>query len=157
MKKKVLLILMLLLLFTLCSCGSATDTYQFLSYEIPSQYSKIEDSETPLYMNNDDYSYTLSVDIKQSEIDILSAEDMLDNRTKSGEFTEVTGVSDVFIADIPAKQYFTYYSDIDSMVLSISFIYNDNLVTLSVSSDNDEIPDNIVDDFEDFINSVSVE
>lgn len=139
----------------ICSCSSQTDNYQFLSYSIPSGYTQDDTSEEPLYSNGEGYS--LSIDIEQNDSDYLTLEDMLNNRLTSSEDSKVTELDDFLVDEINAKQYYTYYSDIDSGSLTVSFIYNDSLVEISLLSYNAEIPDNILEDFETFLNSFKIQ
>lgn len=154
MKKFFVLLLSTIIMVCTCSCGSQTYTYQFLNYSVPSGYTQDGTSEEPLYSNGEGYS--LSIDIEQSESDYLTPEDMLNNRLTSSDDSEVTVLDDFLVDEINAKQYYTYYSDMDSAVLTVSFIYNESLVEISLLSYNAEIPDDILDDFEIFLNSFEI-
>ena len=160
MKKIIVALFVIIVCVCFVACGESggtySDSYMFLSYEIPSEYTRSGTSSTPSY-DSPDGGYSLSVDVEQSEFEILSVEDMLNNRLRSDKSSEVTVLDDVSIDGMVAKQYRTHYTDFDFDTLSVSFVYNDNLITFTALSYNDNIPDDVISDFNAFIESVTIE
>lgn len=86
----------------------------------------------------------------------IGLDEMLYGRLESDEFTEVTVLDDYVIANIAAKQYTTYHIDTEIEYLHISFIYEDCLVTFTLTKADDTDADAAISDFSILLESIVI-
>ena len=86
-----------------------------------------------------------------------TVEDMLAEHMESNEYSEITPVDDVNIDGITAKQYYRLHTGSNSVTLNVAFIYGDDLVTLTMWSLHDEICDDALNHFSEFVDSVKID
>jgi len=156
MKKISFVLLMALTLFCFCCCGSKTESCEFLTYSVPDGYTQDGSVSDPFYSSGDGYSFGITIEHADTDLadfmDLMTLEELLQGRLDSS----VSVVDDVVIDDITAKQYWNYDEDANLANLNIAFIHDDAIVTLTAYSCNDEIPDPVLEDFSEFVNSIQI-
>lgn len=156
MKKIVILFLSLSVLFCLCSCGNETKSYEFLTYTVPDGYTQEGSISEPFYSSSDGYSFGITIEHADTDLaditEVMTLEEILQGRIDDS----VSVINDVLIDDVNAQQYWNYDEDTNLANLNIAFIHDDSIVTLTAYSYNDEIPDPVLNDFSDFVNSVQI-
>ncbi len=172
MKKFIIIIASLILTVGLCSCGENSDpsetseatesaeksapsgTFEYLSYDVPDGYEQSEGPSVPLYSNSK--GDTVYIVIEQAESDDVTVEDMLAERMKSNEYADVTIADDVTVDGITAKQFYSLDIESNTMTLCVAFVNNDDLVTISMWTVHDKIPDDAMEVFTGFIESIKI-
>lgn len=169
MKKFIVIFIALIMAVGLCSCGGDSEksesskspetskvmeTFEYLSYTVPSGYEQSEGPSVPLYSTPE--GDTIYIVIEQSESDDVTVGDMLTERMKSNKYSEITPAEDVCIDGVTAKQYYSLDIESNTTTLNVAFVHNDDLVTISMWTVNAELSDDALADFSGFTNSVKI-